>query len=75
MQVRCGSVSLERDAGGTFRVVLRETSSGDAAGGTAGTPFDTRCPPGMIMLGAQGRAGTRINRLGGRCAPLELSVR
>jgi hypothetical protein len=40
-------------------------------GGAGGTPFESLCPPGMVMVGIRGGAGIYIDNFQVVCAPLE----
>jgi hypothetical protein len=40
-------------AGGSYDVALGEAQLLDESGGSEGTPFDARCPPGQALTGAQ----------------------
>lgn len=42
-----------------------------SVGGSGGTPFETICPPGMVVVGMRGGAGIYIDNFQMVCGPLE----
>ncbi|RAL23530.1 hypothetical protein DL240_05045 [Lujinxingia litoralis] len=43
----------------------------DGAGGTGGTHFSLKCPPGHVVTGIEGRAGRMLDYVTAICSPLQ----
>lgn len=43
----------------------------DAAGGSGGTHFSLKCPPGHVVTGIEGRAGRMLDAITAICTPLQ----
>ena len=57
-------------AGASFSVTLGNTLLTNPVGGTGGSPFSINCPSGQISTGLSVRAGSNIDQIRLRCAPV-----
>src|SRR5262245_55457200 len=53
----------------------RDFALSDFVGGTGGSPWEAKCPPGAFLIGLFGRTGSWIDRLGLICATWDARCR
>lgn len=66
----CGKVALS-----STTATITPVRTSPNRGGTGGSAFSYRCPAGQVAVGLFGRTGRRVDRIGLRCAPVNVTLR
>lgn len=76
VQLQCASLAIQRGASFAWTLQITPEGTTPARGGAgAGAAFAADCPAGFVVTALDGRASTRLDRLGVTCRQLQIDLR